>query len=66
MKPRRRRRTISIQDITSLQDGEDLYEAVGDDPAYLEVSFHLEKPKEILIGVFNLGAVVNIFQGSFD
>ncbi|XP_067451269.1 breast cancer type 2 susceptibility protein isoform X1 [Thunnus thynnus] len=35
-KPQRRRRTISRQDIASLQDGEELYEAVGDDPAYLE------------------------------
>lgn len=36
-KPQRRRRTISRQDIATLQDGEELYEAVGDDPAYLEV-----------------------------
>lgn len=36
-KPKRRRRTISSQYIASLQDGEELYEAVGDDPAYLEV-----------------------------
>lgn len=36
-KPQRRRRTISRQDIASLQDGEALYEAVQDDPAYLEV-----------------------------
>ncbi|XP_071352641.1 breast cancer type 2 susceptibility protein isoform X2 [Trachinotus anak] len=35
-KPQRRRRTISRQDITNLQDGEELYEAVGDDPTYLE------------------------------
>ncbi|XP_059187692.1 breast cancer type 2 susceptibility protein [Centropristis striata] len=35
-KPQRRRRTIGSQDIASLQDGEELYEAVGDDPAYLE------------------------------
>ncbi|XP_053176160.1 breast cancer type 2 susceptibility protein [Scomber japonicus] len=35
-KPQRRRRTISRQDIASLQDGEALYEAVQDDPAYLE------------------------------
>uniref|UniRef100_H3DFR1 Tower domain-containing protein n=1 Tax=Tetraodon nigroviridis TaxID=99883 RepID=H3DFR1_TETNG len=35
-KPRSRRRTIGDQDIKSLQDGEELYEAVGDDPAYLE------------------------------
>ncbi|XP_033486911.2 breast cancer type 2 susceptibility protein [Epinephelus lanceolatus] len=35
-KTQRRRRTISRQDIKSLQDGEELYEAVGDDPAYLE------------------------------
>ncbi|KAM4742467.1 LOW QUALITY PROTEIN: breast cancer type 2 susceptibility protein [Anableps anableps] len=31
-----RRQTISKQDIANLQDGEELYEAVGDDPAYLE------------------------------
>ena len=36
-KPQRRRRTISRQSVASLQDGEELYEAVGDDPAYLEV-----------------------------
>ncbi|XP_041659697.1 breast cancer type 2 susceptibility protein isoform X2 [Cheilinus undulatus] len=35
-KPRRRRRTISRQGIASLQDGEELYEAVEEDPAYLE------------------------------
>ncbi|XP_074496387.1 breast cancer type 2 susceptibility protein isoform X2 [Sebastes fasciatus] len=35
-KPQRRRRTISRQGIANLQDGEELYEAVGDDPAYLE------------------------------
>ncbi|KAK5868879.1 hypothetical protein PBY51_009855 [Eleginops maclovinus] len=35
-RPQRRRRTISRQSIASLQDGEELYEAVGDDPAYLE------------------------------
>ncbi len=40
-KPQRRRRTISRQDIASLQDGEELCEAVGDDPAYLEVRFTL-------------------------
>uniref|UniRef100_A0A3Q3E6E1 BRCA2 DNA repair associated n=1 Tax=Labrus bergylta TaxID=56723 RepID=A0A3Q3E6E1_9LABR len=32
----RRRRTISRQDVASLQDGEELYEAVEEDPAYLE------------------------------
>ncbi|MEQ2255162.1 hypothetical protein ILYODFUR_010954 [Ilyodon furcidens] len=32
----RRRQTISKQDIENLQDGEELYEAVGDDPADLE------------------------------
>lgn len=37
-KPQRRRRTVSRQDIASLQDGEELYEALGDDPAYLEVN----------------------------
>ncbi|KAI9547923.1 hypothetical protein NQZ68_012940 [Dissostichus eleginoides] len=35
-RPQRRRRTISRQSIAGLQDGEELYEAVGDDPAYLE------------------------------
>ncbi|XP_074535553.1 breast cancer type 2 susceptibility protein isoform X2 [Halichoeres trimaculatus] len=32
----RRRRTLSHQDILSLQDGEELYEAVGEDLGYLE------------------------------
>ncbi|KAM4589942.1 breast cancer type 2 susceptibility protein [Fundulus diaphanus] len=36
MKPQRRRQTISKQDLANLQDGVELYEAVGDDPAYLE------------------------------
>ncbi|MEQ2282424.1 hypothetical protein AMECASPLE_000570 [Ameca splendens] len=36
IKPQRRRQTISKQDIENLQDGEELYEAVGDDPADLE------------------------------
>ncbi|XP_060902997.1 breast cancer type 2 susceptibility protein [Labrus mixtus] len=35
-KAQRRRRTISRQDVASLQDGEELYEAVEQDPAYLE------------------------------
>ncbi|XP_076002331.1 breast cancer type 2 susceptibility protein [Genypterus blacodes] len=35
-KPQRRRRTLSRQDIVSLQDGEELHDAVGDDLAYLE------------------------------
>nr|XP_020490522.1 breast cancer type 2 susceptibility protein [Labrus bergylta] len=35
-KAQRRRRTISRQDVASLQDGEELYEAVEEDPAYLE------------------------------
>ncbi|CAJ1065080.1 breast cancer type 2 susceptibility protein [Xyrichtys novacula] len=35
-KPQRRRRTISRRDVTSLQDGEELYEAVEEDPGYLE------------------------------
>uniref|UniRef100_A0A671W034 BRCA2 DNA repair associated n=1 Tax=Sparus aurata TaxID=8175 RepID=A0A671W034_SPAAU len=34
--PQRRRRTMSRQDIAGLQDGEELYEAVGHDPSYLE------------------------------
>ncbi|XP_051253121.1 breast cancer type 2 susceptibility protein isoform X2 [Dicentrarchus labrax] len=37
-KPQRRRRTITRRDIASLQDGEELYEAVGDDPAYHEAN----------------------------
>lgn len=45
---RQRRRTIKGQNITSLQDGEELYEAVGDDPAFLEVDFHLQKAKNPL------------------
>ncbi|KAM9852862.1 breast cancer type 2 susceptibility protein [Aulostomus maculatus] len=32
----RRRQTVSRQDLARLQDGEELYEVVGDDPAYLE------------------------------
>ncbi|XP_072248251.1 breast cancer type 2 susceptibility protein [Leuresthes tenuis] len=36
IKPQRRRQTISHQDIAKLQDGEELYEAVADDVAYLE------------------------------
>ncbi|XP_029923118.1 breast cancer type 2 susceptibility protein isoform X2 [Myripristis murdjan] len=35
-KPRGRRRTLSRQDIENLQDGEELHEAVENDPAYLE------------------------------
>ncbi|XP_061576559.1 breast cancer type 2 susceptibility protein [Cololabis saira] len=34
--PKRRRQTISDQDVARLEDGQDLYEAVGNDPAYLE------------------------------
>ncbi|XP_015241885.1 PREDICTED: breast cancer type 2 susceptibility protein isoform X2 [Cyprinodon variegatus] len=40
-KPQRRRQTISKQDVANLQEGVELYEAVGDDPAYLEA--HLSK-----------------------
>lgn len=29
---------MTHQSIASLQDGEELYEAVGDDPAYFEVT----------------------------
>lgn len=43
-----RRRTINGQNITSLHDGAELYEAVGDDPAFLEVNFHLQKAKSTL------------------
>ncbi|KAM9733870.1 breast cancer type 2 susceptibility protein isoform 2-T2 [Menidia menidia] len=35
-KPQRRRKTISHQDIAKLQDGEELYEAIGDDLPYIE------------------------------
>uniref|UniRef100_A0A3Q2CW94 Tower domain-containing protein n=1 Tax=Cyprinodon variegatus TaxID=28743 RepID=A0A3Q2CW94_CYPVA len=35
------RQTISKQDVANLQEGVELYEAVGDDPAYLEA--HLSK-----------------------
>lgn len=46
-----RRRTSSGQNITSIQDGEELYEAVGNDPAYFEVDFHLREAKSTLICV---------------
>ncbi|XP_029964569.1 breast cancer type 2 susceptibility protein [Salarias fasciatus] len=36
IKPQRRHPPRNYQDITALQEGEELYEAVGDDPAYLE------------------------------
>ncbi|XP_030007764.1 breast cancer type 2 susceptibility protein [Sphaeramia orbicularis] len=36
MKPQRRRRTVSHQDLARLQDGEELHEALGDDAAYIE------------------------------
>ncbi|XP_054884160.1 breast cancer type 2 susceptibility protein [Poeciliopsis prolifica] len=36
IKRQRRRQTVGKQDIGNLQEGEDLYEALGDDPAYLE------------------------------
>ncbi|PWA28040.1 hypothetical protein CCH79_00012146, partial [Gambusia affinis] len=36
IKCQRRRQTVGKQDIGNLQEGEDLYEALGDDPAYLE------------------------------
>ncbi|XP_075892594.1 breast cancer type 2 susceptibility protein [Nelusetta ayraudi] len=42
-KPQRRRRTVSRQDIASLQDGEELYEALGDDPAYLEAHLSVQQ-----------------------
>uniref|UniRef100_A0A8C5ELJ8 Tower domain-containing protein n=1 Tax=Gouania willdenowi TaxID=441366 RepID=A0A8C5ELJ8_GOUWI len=46
-KSTRRRQTLNRQDIASLQDGEELYEAVGDDPAHLQA--HLsEQQLEIL------------------
>ncbi|XP_043975075.1 breast cancer type 2 susceptibility protein isoform X2 [Gambusia affinis] len=36
IKCQRRRQTVGKQDIGNLQEGEDLYEALGDDPVYLE------------------------------
>ncbi|XP_039637149.1 breast cancer type 2 susceptibility protein isoform X2 [Perca fluviatilis] len=42
-KPQHRRRTITRQEISSLQDGEELYEAVGNDPAYLEAHLSEEQ-----------------------
>ncbi|XP_022055850.2 breast cancer type 2 susceptibility protein isoform X2 [Acanthochromis polyacanthus] len=42
-KPQRRRQTRSRQNIASLQDGEELYEAVGDDPAYLEAHLSIQQ-----------------------
>ncbi|XP_027901225.1 breast cancer type 2 susceptibility protein isoform X1 [Xiphophorus couchianus] len=36
IKCQRRRQMVGKQDIGNLQEGEDLYEALGDDPAYLE------------------------------
>lgn len=38
IKCQRRRQMVGKQDIGNLQEGEDLYEALGDDPAYLEVT----------------------------
>ncbi|TNN86586.1 NEDD4-binding protein 2-like 2 [Liparis tanakae] len=49
-KPQRRRRTISRQDIAGLQGGEELYEAVGDDPAYLEA--HLSEQQLETLGTY--------------
>lgn len=37
-KPQQRKKTISHQEVANLQDGEELYEAVGDDPSCLEVN----------------------------
>uniref|UniRef100_A0A8C9YT01 BRCA2 DNA repair associated n=1 Tax=Sander lucioperca TaxID=283035 RepID=A0A8C9YT01_SANLU len=42
-KPQHRRRTITRQEISNLQDGEELYEAVGNDPAYLEAHLSEEQ-----------------------
>ncbi|XP_034404003.1 breast cancer type 2 susceptibility protein isoform X1 [Cyclopterus lumpus] len=49
-KPQRRRRTVSRQGIASLQAGEELYEAVGDDPAYLEA--HLSEQQLETLGTY--------------
>ena len=35
-----RRRTLRQQDLEKLRDGEELHEAVENDPAYLEVAAH--------------------------
>ncbi|XP_023118617.1 breast cancer type 2 susceptibility protein [Amphiprion ocellaris] len=42
-KPQRRRQRRSRQNFASLQDGEELYEAVGDDPAYLEAHLSIQQ-----------------------
>ncbi|KAM6933332.1 breast cancer type 2 susceptibility protein [Xenentodon cancila] len=41
VEPKRKRQTISDQEVASLEDGPELYEAVGNDPGYLEA--HLSK-----------------------
>ncbi|XP_054456800.1 breast cancer type 2 susceptibility protein isoform X2 [Anoplopoma fimbria] len=51
-KPQHRRRTISRQGISSLQAGEELYEAVGDDPAYLEA--HLSEQQMETLRTYRL------------
>lgn len=43
MKSRHRRRTMEPEAFAKLQDGEELYEAVGDDLAYVEVHFSEEQ-----------------------
>lgn len=58
-KPQRKRQTISRQDIASLQDGEELYEAVGDDPAYFEVNFALEEVD--VISLINFVLIAHLF-----
>ncbi|XP_034722037.1 breast cancer type 2 susceptibility protein [Etheostoma cragini] len=42
-KPQHRRRTFTRQEISRLQDGDELYEAVGNDPAYLEAHLSEEQ-----------------------
>ncbi|XP_056297441.1 breast cancer type 2 susceptibility protein isoform X2 [Pseudoliparis swirei] len=49
-KRQRRRRTISRQGIASLQAGEELYEAVGDDPVYLQA--HLSEQQLETLGAY--------------
>lgn len=51
-RPQRRRQTVSRQDVASLQDGEELYETLGDDPAAMEVirnsTLHVVSMSDIL------------------
>nr|XP_046245556.1 breast cancer type 2 susceptibility protein isoform X2 [Scatophagus argus] len=42
-KPQRRRQSVSCQDFASLQDGEELFDAAGDDPAYFEIHLSVQQ-----------------------